>query len=149
MSNLLKSLALVALVVSFAGPVYAGICNKSHPNWSPKTKTCPEKPVTLKKREPATSPPKKVVSEEPAPTPATPVLALPEPPRSELVTTSRNTSVVPGRGHYVEGFTVATCRGFVAVPNVAWTTRPAVVESSSYELRAVPAPHPTLKKELP
>lgn len=139
MSNTLKSLALVALVVPMMS-AHAGICNKSHPNWDAKTKSCPEKPVVLKKRTPATPPPK-VVSEPSVPAAPLPqaVAALPEPPRSELVTTSRGTAVIPGRSHYVEGLTVATCRGFVAVPNVAWTTRPAVVESSSYELRAVPA----------
>jgi len=138
MSFVLKTLALMALVVSTM-LAEAGICNKSHPNWDAKTKKCPEKPVALTERRPV--PPKAPVETPPAPAPApapTPA-PLPEPPRSELVTTSRSTAVIPGRSHYVEGLTVATCRGFVAVPNVALTTRPAVVESSAYELRVVPA----------
>lgn len=47
----LRLLALMALVFSFT-PAQAGMCNKHNPNWNPETKTCPEKPVALKKREP-------------------------------------------------------------------------------------------------
>ncbi len=55
MSIWLKLLALMALAVSFITPAQAGMCNKHNPNWNPETKTCPEKPVVLR-REPAAIP---------------------------------------------------------------------------------------------
>lgn len=138
MSIWLKLLALMALVTS-AVSAHAGICNKSHPNWDAATKRCPEKPVTLKKREPAQPQPEleRKVTEVIVPPPV--VAKVPELPRSELVLTSRNRSEIPGQLQFVDGLMVPTCYGFVNVPDVRWVKRPSVVESSTYELRAIPA----------